>query len=60
MGATAVIVQLTRSARNPFRGTGPWLYWADPQSRFNTNPEKYDPQLMIKDLTRLLKASQAG
>ena len=55
-----LLSSITRSARNPFRGTGPWLYWADLQSRFNANPEKYDPQLMIKDLTRLLKASQVG
>jgi len=26
-----------------FRGTGPWQYWADPQSRFNANPDVIDP-----------------
>jgi hypothetical protein len=75
MGATACNCPASCDARNPFRGTGPWLYWADAQRRFfNANPDvidplgnlmlRYprdpDPRRMIKDLTRLLKVSRVG
>ena len=65
---------LPRSARNRCRGTGPWLYWAEPHSRISANPDvidplgnlmlRYprdpDPQFMIKELSRLWKASRVG